>query len=348
MNFLQKTKSINENLAIIYSQIKKSNIDTLPTQITLTMTLRCNYRCKMCYQNTFSGDMDRKILKKIEDIMPFARSVQAFGGEPLAYPHLDEVIDFSRKYETELHTITNGSLITEGMARDLVASGFRHMKVSIDAGTPQTYKQIRGGNFFEVIGGVARITREKLRLDTPYPNIHINFLAMKSNILELPKLVVIAAEIGVTDVNVFFPSLHKEELLHECLYFHQEESDITMLKAREIGKELGVNVRLPQLFSEEPDKHDKRFNCADPWTKFLIDVNGDATLCCGGAPILGNILESSMDDIWNGEIAQNIRKTVNTDKEPPYCKICRLRKPSTKELGMHIPTHLHKLACAMH
>lgn len=64
MNYLQRTKSINEQLAAIHSHLKTTIIDTLPTQITLTMTLRCNFRCIMCYQNTFSGDMDKKILEK--------------------------------------------------------------------------------------------------------------------------------------------------------------------------------------------------------------------------------------------------------------------------------------------
>lgn len=48
------------------------NIVTYPKLVTLTTTLRCNYRCWMCYQKSFKGEMDWGIVERLEHVLPFA------------------------------------------------------------------------------------------------------------------------------------------------------------------------------------------------------------------------------------------------------------------------------------
>ena len=351
MRYVQNIKMMNETLAQLYAGTNVPAVETFPRHVTLTTTLRCNYRCRMCYQTKFTGDMDWEIVKRVEAFMPFVKELQIFGGEPLAYKRFHELLEFAGKHECLVKSISNGSLLTDEMAESLVANRVSEIKFSVDAGTPKTYQYIRGGNFFQVLKGIARVTEIKLRENSPFPAMHINFLAMRSNIRELSKLAVIAAEIGVPQINVFFPNLYKEELLEECLYFHQEESDAHMLKARQVGEQLGVFVKLPQLFSEHVPDREKdcgRFNCTDPWNVFYIDVQGVVRPCCGGAPPLGNILKQDFGEIWNNDAAQDLRRRVNTPDEPAYCKTCRVRKPSSHELSMHIPPKLQPKALALH
>ncbi|MFW5490526.1 MAG: radical SAM/SPASM domain-containing protein [Desulfovibrio sp.] len=351
MHYIQNLKSINTNLSNAYAQANVPIVDTLPHHVTITTTLRCNYRCLMCYQNSFSGEIDWAAIRRLEKIMPFVRTLQVFGGEPLAYHRFGDLIKFSTAYGCSTSTITNGSLLTDDMIKLAVSNNFSAIRFSIDAGTPKTYKYIRGGDFFQVLDNVRRLSKEKILQHKHSPVIFFNFVAMACNIRELSKLVVISSKLGVHGIKVAFPLLKKEELLTECLYFHQEVSDEEMYKAKRIGESVGVHVDIPNLFSDPlPSEDEKRqqYFCSDPWSKLLINIDGTTSVCCGGLPPIGNLLEQDIDDFWNNDLIQGIRKTVNTPDEPIACKQCRVRKPSSHNLSMHIPPSLQEKALELH
>jgi radical SAM protein with 4Fe4S-binding SPASM domain len=309
-----------------------------PEEVTVTTTLRCNYRCRMCYQKSYKGEIDWAIYEKLAPVLPFVDRLQIFGGEPLMYSRIAEAYELAHRYGNRIAMISNGSLLTEKMCENIVRNGVAHIKFSMDAGTPQTYKHIRGGNFFKVVKGVVTISQLKLDYGTPFPDMNFNFLVMRSNMHELPKLIKIAREVGVSQINVFYPSCDSREMVDESVFFCQEESDAWLTRSRELAKQLGVGLRLPPLFSDHQTRDsgpNERF-CADPWTKLLVDIDGRASLCCSGPTHIGNLLEQGFDEMWNGEVAQKLRATVNTPQEPAYCRNCRVRKPIPDEIKLHV------------
>lgn len=309
-----------------------------PEEITLTTTMRCNYRCRMCFQTHFDQEIDWSVYEKLEPILPFADRLQVFGGEPLMYSRITDAYDLARRYAASVTMISNGSLLTDSMCESIVRNRIGHIKFSIDAGSAKTYKHIRGGNFTRVVTGVAKISEYKRALGVSDPVMHFNFLLMRSNMHELPKLLTIAREVGVVQINVFYPNCLTEEMVDECVYFCQDESDAWLRQSRTLAEHIGVGLRLPPLFSEAADttaESDGRF-CADPWTKLLVDVDGKASLCCAGPTVVGNLFEQDFDALWNGPFAQRLRATVNTPAQPDYCRNCRVRKPIPTEIGLHI------------
>ncbi len=66
--------------------------------------------------------------------------------------------------------------------------------------------------------------------------------------------------------------------------------------------------------------------CSKPFEEFEIDVDGNCYCCCrwwNNAYCLGNIFEQSIDEIWNGNAAQELRNSI-LDGSYKYCntKIC--------------------------
>lgn len=336
--YLPNAKLMNSTINASLAHANAAHSFCFPEDVTITTTYRCNYRCRMCYQKDYTGEIDWKVYERLEPILPFAERLQVFGGEPLIYPRITEVYELAHKHGCQITMVSNGSMLTDKMVESILDNNIFHIKFSIDAGTPKTYKHIRGGDFFKVIKGVARITQGKLQRNTPFPDMHFNFLAMRSNIAELPKLVTIAREVGVAQINVFYPSCHTEELVDDCVYFCQEESDAWLRQAKILADGLGVNLNLPPLFSDHIEEQPNKGNrfCKDPWTKLLVDINGRVTLCCGGSPAIGNIFEQDFDEMWNGPVAQKLRSTVNTPQEPAYCRNCRIRKPVPSGIELHI------------
>ena len=349
MKYIANLKGMNEMQNMIYMQKNHALSRGFPEEITITTTLKCNYRCKMCYQKDFSQEMDWRIVDKLKDILPFAVNIQLFGGEPMVFPRIGELFEVAHQNSCLITMISNGSLLTPGMINSILENRVAHIKFSIDAGSPRTYKHIRGGDFFKVLKGIAGLSRRKITMGLPFPELHFNFLAMRSNVHELTKLVAIASDLGIERINVFYPSCHNKDLVEECVYFCQDESDHALMMAREAAQRLGVGLRLPPLFGEcaaMPMEASKRSQCADPWTKLLIDPDGTCSLCCSGPTKIGSLLEDDFDTIWNCDKAKRLRELVNTPDEPAYCRNCRVRKPIPSEIGLHIGDNaLQKYAC---
>jgi MoaA/NifB/PqqE/SkfB family radical SAM enzyme len=66
--------------------------------------------------------------------------------------------------------------------------------------------------------------------------------------------------------------------------------------------------------------------CHYPWYNMLIDTDGDARPCCWADVSFGNLNQMSFDDIWNGEVAQKMRRDFLSDHIPESCrkKHCRV------------------------
>lgn len=340
MSYLGNIKLMNETSHKVASRNNQEVLFSFPEKITVTTTFKCNYRCSMCYQKDFTQEIDWAAVEKLIPVLPFARELQIFGGEPLLYPRIHDLYKLAHMNGNRITMISNGSLLSPKMVDDIVSNHVYHIKFSLDAGTPETYKKIRGGNFFKVLEGVARITQRKLELGIQHPIMHFNFLAMRSNVHELSRLAILASEVGVQMINVFYPTCNTEALLDECLYFDPIYGDTHLAKALEIGKQLGVVINIPPLLTDTTNVQAHETShikfCEDPWNTMLVDPDGKAKLCCGGPTVIGNLHEQSFDEIWNSDKAQAFRRTVNTDKEPSFCRTCKVRKQTPRDLGHHI------------
>ncbi|MFO1159898.1 MAG: radical SAM protein [Reyranellaceae bacterium] len=61
-------------------------------------------------------------------------------------------------------------------------------------------------------------------------------------------------------------------------------------------------------------------DCRAPWEWSLIATNGEVLPCCFGAPPVGNLNDSSFEEIWNGEAMQSLRKSLSENRIPKACE----------------------------
>jgi radical SAM protein with 4Fe4S-binding SPASM domain len=343
LQYIGNIKTMNATMSEALAQCNTQNLVCFPQEITLTALSRCNYRCPMCYQASYDAELDWAVVEKIEPLLPFAKTLQIFGGEPFLYERIIDLYRMAHKHDCFISTISNGSLLTEDMCAEIVRYKVGCIKFSIDAGTAATYKRIRGGDFAKVMGGIERIAKLKRSKRTPFPAMDFNFLAMRQNLPELPRLLRIAADLGIREVNVFYPGFYKVALAEDCLFFEQERSDELMLAAKDIAGRLGVHLNAPTLFRDAPEPgfseiiSDKP-SCLDPWTKLIVNVDGGMALCCSGPTNIGNLAQGDFEPMWNGKQAAQFRRTVNTPKAPDFCRNCNIRQGSPREPGFHFKT----------
>lgn len=291
----------------------------------------------------YAKTLSWEAIERITPILPFVSALQLFGGEPLLFSRIRDLYRLAAESSTQITMISNGSLLTPDMVDSIVANRVHCIKFSIDAGTPATYKKIRGGDFFSVLKGIARLAQRKKETGSPFPIFDLHFLAMRSNVKELTRLVAMAAELKARAVSVFYPMMHREDLLGDCVFFDQNYSDDMLSLAREVAANLGVTLNLPPLFRESEGLEQSTTThefCQSPWTTALVDADGNVSLCCAGDAVIGNLHENAFDAIWNGSRAKALRAVVNTPHEPAFCKTCRVRKADPRAPELHIPPEL--------
>ncbi|XPV77489.1 MAG: radical SAM/SPASM domain-containing protein [Desulfovibrio sp.] len=345
MSQLQQLKTMNEQLVQVSCETGKERVSCFPTTMILSPSNKCNFRCKTCLpegEKRVLETLDWSAILKLEPIMPYIRTLDVVGGEPLFMDDFTKILRWAERFQCKVETVTNGYLLDERWRNKLLPV-LENIRVSVDGATDETYKRIRGHDLNTVLKNIAELSKLKLTVGSATPHIEINFVAMRSNVHELGKLVVLASQLGVRQINVIYMHCYTETLARESLYFYQDYSDAHMLKAFGMGVKLGVKVNIPGLFKDAREKkeHPKlstgESKCSAPWHFISIRHSGEVDICCGGAPSSGNLNENTIEEIWNNRFRQNLRKVINTPLEPVYCKNCFHGGANLLEIGRHIP-----------
>lgn len=342
MRYPQHATIMNNTLFPVMAGNAVAETPTFPQEIMLTTTFNCNYRCRMCYQGHYDKrEMPWEMVEKLKDAMYFADIIQIIGGEPMIYKHFKETVELANQTSTKVRITTNGSLMDEEMRRYIIENQVFNIKLSADAGTAKTYKHIRGGNFLRFVNNVLELAKLKVKTGSDLPILEFNFVAQKSNVAELPKLLALADSIGIYQVNVYYMNCTREDWIEESLYFHQDYSDECMLRAAAAAKSIGIPINLPILFKGTATEEARVFtSCNEPWRLFMVNMDGDVNICCGGAPSVGNLAKAEFMDIWNGPFLSNLRRTVNSADKPGYCKKCIGKMQKVDAIYTHFSTPL--------
>jgi radical SAM protein with 4Fe4S-binding SPASM domain len=60
-------------------------------------------------------------------------------------------------------------------------------------------------------------------------------------------------------------------------------------------------------------------NCAFPWHWLIVTADGDVMPCSHGSRPVGNLRDSTIEEIWNGEAIQGVRRSILRNEVHPAC-----------------------------
>lgn len=171
--------------------------------------------------------------RRLLPLFPHLESVSLTGyGEPLLNSNLLDMVRQARASLPErarVSFITNGSLITTDVAREIVASGIDELGISLEGCSAPTHDEIRrGSSFRDVLEKVALVTEARHghsvgcagTLVHPTPRLVVHFVAMKCNVAELPSVVRLAHGVGADGLIVSHLLAHTKDMKEETIYSH--------------------------------------------------------------------------------------------------------------------------------
>jgi MoaA/NifB/PqqE/SkfB family radical SAM enzyme len=322
-----------------------------PVCLYLETTNRCNLLCTTC-PRTYEeleppADMSWELFTSIVDQIPrLARAVLHGVGEPMLVKHLPRMVRYLKDRGTYVLFNTNGTVLNEKNGRALIAADLDELRVSFDAANAESYRAIRGKNYFNRILKNVRAFRElQEREGHVKPRVSAWLTGLRETVEELPDFVRVAAETGVREVHlqrlVFFKDsavgmARPDQALYERL--SAAESDY-IDRAAALARSLGITFSASGGASE-PGMSLKRQSdgspwslCRRPWTVMYFTANGRALPCCI-APFsqrgyenytLGDATQQTLREIWTGAAYRNFRNALTSNAPPEACSSCGLR-----------------------
>jgi MoaA/NifB/PqqE/SkfB family radical SAM enzyme len=322
-----------------------------PVCLYLEVTNRCNLLCTTC-PRTYEeleppADMSWDLFTSIVDqAAGLARAVLHGVGESMLVANLPKMVRYLKDRRVYVLFNTNGTLLSERHGRALIDAGLDELRVSLDASNRESFKAIRGRDYFgRIIRNVRAFRALQEREGHTKPQVSVWLTGLKETVEELPAFVKIAAEIGVKEVYlqrlVFFAeSAIGKARPDQALFERLTQEEAAYLKqAEDLARSLGVTFSAsgaatePGLSLKGSGDGSPWSLCRRPWSLMYFTANGRALPCCI-APFsqhgydnytLGHAGQQSLRDIWNGPAYRDFRAALLSDKPPKSCANCGLR-----------------------
>jgi tungsten cofactor oxidoreducase radical SAM maturase len=188
----------------------------------------CNLSCRTCIHNTWDdpgAHMEWPVFEafigQCRELPDLKRLILGGLGEPLCHPRLFEMIGAATREHLSLTMTTNALLLERHASRELIRLGLDRLVVSLDGTRAETYGEIRGTAMAPVLDNLRIFNEEKSKAGALSPFLEIEFVALKSNIAELPALAALAGELGATTVLVSNVLAYTEDMREEVLYGYE-------------------------------------------------------------------------------------------------------------------------------
>jgi MoaA/NifB/PqqE/SkfB family radical SAM enzyme len=337
---------------------KTGRADRLPLGAVYEAPMRCNLHCEFCYvgdllniEGQWREEMTLDALRKAFPDNP-GFQVSLTGGEIFMRKDIMSVLDLFRdKGYACGYLTTNGTIISDERAEalaDLAAAGFlKHISVSID-GPGEMHDKARGlkGTFERTCAGLTRLQEAARRKHAPL-RISINPTVTHESLEALDQMVDVAEELGVDAIGMNHLMFSTPEEVAETVRLIGAEDasviatfitpdpglDIEVVRAKVAALEEKCR-RKNVLFDFRPKVHPQLIDnyytpgaklegrCLYPFLHARVSFSGKVYFCPFIRVEVGDLAESSLEEIWNGERYVELRRRLLENGIFPVCRRC--------------------------
>lgn len=319
------------------------------TTLVIAPTEKCNLKCVFCSRTVTDNYRNVKELKKDRwlKIIDEAESLGvefidiAGGGEPFfILDTTKSMMQRIKEHKMRGSVTTNGTLITESIARNIVEIGWENINFSIDGPYPELNDKLRGkGTFKKATDTIKKLNAYKKELGKNTPDIAINTVLIKRNYKLIQGIIELALNLKIDRVNFIGLTYHDEEtkamklnnkeveelsgLIDEALKTADKYKIKTNLKDFKIEKGLINKTNdMKTILTQEKEQKVNSPPCKEPWTSLVIHPDGYIDPCQHNSR-KSNIRNRSLIDVWlNDPYLNTIRESIVSNILLPHCNLC--------------------------
>jgi MoaA/NifB/PqqE/SkfB family radical SAM enzyme len=332
--------------------------DRLPTGAVYEATMRCNLHCEFCYvgdllniEGQWREELSVEALAKAFPDQSGFR-INLTGGEIFMRKDIMSVLDlFREKGYACGYLTTNGTIITEERAEalaDLAAKGFlKHISVSVD-GPKDLHDAARGlkGTFERTTLGLQRLQAAARAKGAPL-RVSINTTVAHESLDALDRMVDVAEELGVDAIGLNHLMFSTPEEVAETVKiigapdasviatFITPDPGLDVARVRaQVGALAQKCKERNVLFDFRPKVHSPLMDsyytpgtkldgrCLYPFLNARVSYSGKVYFCPFIRVEVGDLTQSSLEAVWNGERYVELRRRLLEHGIFPVCRRC--------------------------
>ena len=344
-------------------------------QLSFRLTDRCNLRCTTCGQWGTGGFMHDKDIEQcirdevtperyigvIKDLMAHGHRplVYLWGGEPMLYSGVLDIMDAATALKLPVSIATNGTRIAAAAERFVQAPLFL-LQVSIDGHCAELHNSIRpspsgkGNTFAAIEEGLAAIHAQRRRQGRSLPMIAALTTISRDNVHHLVDIY--EAFKDRVDFFIYYRAWwidedaarsHEQDYeqrfglkpaLHRGWIGGWKPDDYTALDSElsrlmQSPKSLSAppvilipNLTGPETLRQYYTDHSNSFGysqCVSIFHAAEVDSNGNVSPCRDYHDyVVGNIKQTMLSELWNSQAYRKFRTSICVDGPMPVCTRC--------------------------
>ena len=342
----------NRSLAIEERNNRAIELKSKPLYVDIEVNNMCNLKCEFCTcvhghirnANLPEAKLTIEEIDKLSEIFTFAEIMETSkGGEPCITPDLFAyALQKARKVNpfVIIHTVTNGTAITDKLLSSLISNKLDHMYISISGDDEESYHKVMGSNKYNnVIEGLRRINKGKRLASSREPFVHFNTQLCKYN--DPIKMLNLAHEHNVIEVNFIKTQMESGASGNDVFkgsaiqnYRYKDEIEEIMDKIVERANGLRISINFPGWDTKQRDIHgseqsfyyphltkyfDLAMTCPTdaPWFRYCTSMRKVQPCCWSGG--FADWTKEPFEDIWNGKYLKDLRRQLSQGTYPKVC-----------------------------
>ena len=169
-----------------------------PICLTWELTYGCNLSCAHCLSSSGRRDPRELSTEQCEAVIDELQRMQVFyvnigGGEPTIRPDFWHLLDYAVSHQVGVKFSTNGSRLTMDRARQLAATDYVDVQISLDGATAEVNDYVRGPGSFDT----AIQALENLQA-AGFKDAKISVVCTRHNLDQLDEFKALADKYGAT------------------------------------------------------------------------------------------------------------------------------------------------------
>lgn len=307
------------------------------THLQIELTSRCNERCLHCYipHENKNSDIQPKlyysVLEQCKEMGVLGLTLS--GGEPIEHPLFLEFFKAAKKYDFSLNVLSNLTLLTDEIVKEMKSSRISSVQVSLYSMNPEIHDKITTikGSFEKTKSSIMKLISNDIPLQISCPVMREN----KDSLMDVFDWGNRNKVRVVTDYNIMAHYDHTIGNLTHRLTVEETGEIIKGMLEHDIEYQ---NMLKSSDYWQNKKKY-TQWNpddilCGVCVASICMVSNGNVYPCAGWQDyICGNLYEQSLKEIWENSPKTNWLRNIRKKdfpqcaqcKNQKYCSICMVR-----------------------
>jgi len=308
------------------------------------VTRSCNLACVHCRASAEHGPYAGELttdegLRLLDAIAAVSKPVIILtGGEPLLRPDIFEIAAYGDKKGLHMVLATNGTLVTEQIANQMLKSGIKRVSISIDGMNAESHDTFRtvAGAFAGALAGIEAMKKVSVEFQ-------INTTITKANLDQLPGIMKLAIRLGAVAHHIFLlvPTGRGKEMAGQAISPGDYEKTLNWFYEASLNCQIQLKATCAphyyRILKQRKGKHLMRSigaenalhamtrGCLGGSSFCFISHTGQVQPCGYLEADCGRIRESGFKDIWNSSpIFEDLRDLNKYKGKCGHCEFIKV------------------------